>query len=252
MIGGKTFLYLIDAFYASDMQNNPIVTNLQSFGGKTPCGIFASQDPVAIDSVGFDFLASEPNLNVRGANGIPDNYLHEAAQLRNPPSGTKYDPNGTGVIPRSLGVHEHWNNSVDKLYSRNLGKAEGIEFIQHDFTARSAEFTVSRLMLNGQDFKDADQITGSGILNGTVRCKNLLGPAISPLISVSVTETKAGAKQTAAVTFVRSAVIPAGGEKDVSFTIAVPQGLSNAQLSLYIWNGLSMNPYQEPKVWKVI
>lgn len=252
MIGGKTFLYLIDAFYASDMQNNPIVTNLQSFGGKTPCGIFASQDPVAIDSVGLDFLACEPNLSVRGANGTPDNYLHESARLRNPPSGTKYDPNGTGIIPRSLGVHEHWNNSVDKLYSRNLGKSEGIEFIQRDFTARSAEFTVSRLTLNGQDLKDADQITGSGRLTGTVRCKNLLGPAISPLISVSVTETKDGVKQTVSAISVRSPVIPTEGEKDITFTITIPQGLQNAQLSLYIWNGLSMNPYQDPKVWKVM
>jgi hypothetical protein len=24
-------------------------------------------------------------------------------------------------------VHEHWNNAVDKKYSRNLGKEKGIE-----------------------------------------------------------------------------------------------------------------------------
>ena len=41
-------------------------------------------------------------------------------------------------------------------------------------------------------------------------------------------------------------------EKDITFTIIIPQGLQNAQLSLYIWNGLSMNPYQDPKVWKVM
>ncbi len=29
----------------------------------------------------------------------------------------------------SLGVHEHWNNPVDKQYSRNLGTSEGIELV---------------------------------------------------------------------------------------------------------------------------
>ncbi len=29
----------------------------------------------------------------------------------------------------NLGVHEHWNNAEERLYSRNLGKEEGIELI---------------------------------------------------------------------------------------------------------------------------
>ena len=42
----------------------------------------------------------------------------------NPPSKTFYDPERDGIpMPRSLGVHEHWNNGTDKKYSRNLGKA---------------------------------------------------------------------------------------------------------------------------------
>ena len=28
------------------------------------------------------------------------------------------------------GVHEHWCNSIEKLYSRNLGKDEGIELVR--------------------------------------------------------------------------------------------------------------------------
>lgn len=28
------------------------------------------------------------------------------------------------------GVHEHWNNSTEKLYSRNLGEDEGIELVR--------------------------------------------------------------------------------------------------------------------------
>ena len=30
----------------------------------------------------------------------------------------------------NLGVHEHWCNSAEKLYSRNLGKDEGIELVR--------------------------------------------------------------------------------------------------------------------------
>lgn len=45
------------------------------------------------------------------------------------PSGVAYE-NGAGEKVTNLGVHEHWNNSTDKLYSRNLGKEEGIELIQ--------------------------------------------------------------------------------------------------------------------------
>jgi len=28
------------------------------------------------------------------------------------------------------GVHEHWNNPMDKQYSRNLGSGEGIELVK--------------------------------------------------------------------------------------------------------------------------
>lgn len=47
----------------------------------------------------------------------------------NTPSGTIYR-DGNGHTVTNLGVHEHWNNSEQKLYSRNLGKEEGIELVQ--------------------------------------------------------------------------------------------------------------------------
>jgi hypothetical protein len=56
-----------------------------------------------------------------------EDYLHEAALADNPPSGAKYDPNHDGGL-KSLGVHEHWNNPIDKQYSRNLDpNGTGIE-----------------------------------------------------------------------------------------------------------------------------
>jgi hypothetical protein len=87
-----------------------------------------SLDGVAIDSVGFDFLTSEwPGL-VDTANA--DNYLREAALANDPPSKTFYDPERDGVRCRSLGVFEHWTNAADKKYSRNLGRANGIDLFQ--------------------------------------------------------------------------------------------------------------------------
>jgi hypothetical protein len=85
---------------------------------------------VAIDSVGFDFLWAEWNDYPRMA-GV-DDYLHEAALADNPPSGTFYDADHATNTTRmaSLGVHEHWNNPEERLYSRNLGKREGIELIR--------------------------------------------------------------------------------------------------------------------------
>ena len=100
-----------------------------SLGDKWSASIFMSQDPVAIDSVGLDFLRAEPRATAVNG-GHPDNFLHEAAQIGNPPSGTKYDPEQDGtLLTQSLGVHEHWNNPTDKKYSRNLGMKEGIELL---------------------------------------------------------------------------------------------------------------------------
>jgi hypothetical protein len=66
-----------------------------------------------------------------------DDYLHQAADSANWPSGIKYDPGRTGKYFASLGVHEHWNNPVDKQYSKNLGSGNGIELVKIIGSARS-------------------------------------------------------------------------------------------------------------------
>ena len=58
-------------------------------------------------------------------SGGAEDYLHEAAMATNPPSGYLYDPAKTGTRLASLGVHEHWNNSINKQYSRNLDPVHG-------------------------------------------------------------------------------------------------------------------------------
>ena len=90
-----------------------------------PASLLLSQDPLAIDSVAFDFLGTEFAVPVNA-----DNYLHEAALARRPPSGVTYDPEGDGTGLHSLGVHEHWNNARSKSYTRNLGRGGGIELLE--------------------------------------------------------------------------------------------------------------------------
>ena len=131
-IGGKTMLYLIDGLYAGKhaKERSPRKWNISPFNGDWSSSLFASQDPVAIDSVGFDFLWTEWDDGPH-QSGTTD-YLVEAAMADNPPSGTFYDPDHKGNVSRlkSLGVYEHWNNPVDKQYSRNLGTGDGIELIK--------------------------------------------------------------------------------------------------------------------------
>ncbi|MGB9619247.1 MAG: DUF362 domain-containing protein, partial [Armatimonadota bacterium] len=85
-LGGKAILYLIDGLYGGYYSEGvPYKWNSSPFGGDWPSSLFASQDPVAIDSVGYDFLNAEwPNI-VSGGVGAPgslqggaEDYLHEA------------------------------------------------------------------------------------------------------------------------------------------------------------------------------
>jgi hypothetical protein len=130
-LGGKTLLFMIDGFYAARSQDGPPLIKdkwrMPPFNNRWCSSLFASQDGVAIDAVGIDFLRSEwPDL---ADIAYTEKYLVEAALADNPPSHTIYDPERDGTHLKSLGVMEHWNNAVDKKYSRNLGKSYGIELV---------------------------------------------------------------------------------------------------------------------------
>lgn len=135
-LGGKTVLYLLDALICAPSEGASITKENATwqqtpFDGSYTSSIFVSQDPVAIDSVGADFLSNEPTIlqqNSAAKDQSNENYLHEAGLVGDAPSGNTYY-NGNGEILTNLGVHEHWNNSTDKQYSRNLGKEEGIELV---------------------------------------------------------------------------------------------------------------------------
>ena len=125
-LGGKTLLFMLDGLYSAE-HNEGNVMRFACFGNDCASSLLASQDPVALDSVGIDILRNEPKATQ--VRGNVDNYLHEAALAGKPPSGTVYDPDGNGKRLAGLGVHEHWNNAADRKYSRNLGRQEGIELI---------------------------------------------------------------------------------------------------------------------------
>lgn len=63
---------------------------------------------MAIDSVGADFLMNEPAVTTNNDslkdNAIVENYLHEAALVKNAPSGNTYK-NDNGKKVKNLGVH---------------------------------------------------------------------------------------------------------------------------------------------------
>jgi hypothetical protein len=144
-LDGKAMLFIVDGLYATcintDSVNSTTAGWKNLFGGGWAASLLVSQDPVAIDSVGFDFLNAEfsggSDARFNTAIVHADNYLHEAAQADHPPSGTLYAPNGDGVRLSSLGAHEHWNNPTNKQYSRNLGTGSGIELIQLPQTSGS-------------------------------------------------------------------------------------------------------------------
>ena len=85
-----------------------------------------SQDVIALESVCLDWMRSEPS-NSLNVHGNVDNWLHEAAQADDPPSGMVYNPGAEEAPLESLGVHEHFDGWGTKQYSRNLGTGEGIE-----------------------------------------------------------------------------------------------------------------------------
>jgi hypothetical protein len=142
LIGGKELFYLADALWATSHEiNNANKWYMEPFNGDWCSSLFLSQDPIAIASVGYDFLQAEfqeeqtdtmPHRSTCIQMEGTDDYLHQAADSDNwTDSITQYDPENDGTpIPSSLGVHEHWNNAIDKQYSRNLGGDYGIELVK--------------------------------------------------------------------------------------------------------------------------
>lgn len=138
ILGKKNLVYLMDALWATDHElAKPLKWQMAPFNNDYSSSVFASFDPVAIESVGYDFLRSEFTAERVPAAGTyvqmdgVDDYLHQAADSLNWPTDYRYDPDNTGVHIKSLGTHEHWDNAIAMQYSRNLDPevGEGIELV---------------------------------------------------------------------------------------------------------------------------
>ncbi len=148
-LGGKTLIYIGDMLWGTSYEHDPPAKFLSApFNNDWSSSILVSLDPVAISSVALDILQEE--FQVEDMSTVPprytyvhfgavDDYLHQAASSDWWPEGIVYDPENDGTPIPSLGVHEHWNDPVNKQYSRNLGTGEGIEliykFTQQDHTS---------------------------------------------------------------------------------------------------------------------
>jgi hypothetical protein len=138
ILGKKNLVYLMDALWPADQEiSYPKKFTMEPFNTDWMSSVFASFDPVAIESVGYDFLRSEFTADRSFNDGAgtyvqkpaADDYLHQASDPDLWPDDVDYEPDGDGNILKSLGVHEHWNNATDKQYSRNIGGEEGIELV---------------------------------------------------------------------------------------------------------------------------
>ncbi len=156
LLGRKNLLYLMDALWTSDFEvDEPDKWIMAPFNNDWTSSIFLSLDPLAIESVGFDFLRAEFTV-ARGLAAYPqmsgvDDYLHQAADPSSWPEGFVYDPEDDGVSLICLGVHEHWNNSVDKQYARNLGSGSGIELFKVDPITRVDAYAETGLTVDSPE-----------------------------------------------------------------------------------------------------
>jgi uncharacterized protein (DUF362 family) len=132
-LGQKTLLFMIDGLYGCVNVGSTVSASTAAwnnlFGGQWSASYFLSLDPVAIDSVGVDFLRAEFGDALGGGGNVIancDNYLHEAANANL--STNNYFQSGQRLP--TLGVHEHWNNATNKQYTRNLSpNGTGIELL---------------------------------------------------------------------------------------------------------------------------
>ena len=165
-LGGNTMLFIVDGLFGGGSHENkrPVKYFSSPFDNDWANSIFVSQDEVALESVCQDILREEWNgvrkhasYNSENENapwwaGV-DDHLHQAADAANWPEEIKsgvffdgYYPNIDSDTPiGSLGTHEHWNNPIDKQYSRNLGLDKGIELIMVEGPISTSEYTAYKI-----------------------------------------------------------------------------------------------------------
>jgi hypothetical protein len=175
-LGANTLLFMVDGLYSGQegySAANSIKWRMAPFNNDYPSSIFMSQDNVALESVCMDFLWTEYDgtggrTNRPHYDGV-DDYLHQAADKANWPADITYAPNGDDVAIGSLGVHEHWNNPVDKQYSKNLSsEGPGIELVSP--LVKSIKTSSEKPQLNAEILKVyPNPLVNYALINYTVK-----------------------------------------------------------------------------------
>lgn len=103
----KTVLTVGDALFGHRISNTGVPEVWETFNGEYPNSLFLSIDPVAVDSVMWDFSNAEYPKAEDGQL-----YLHRAQEV-------------------GLGIHEHWNNADERRYTQ-------IDFLKLDLSPTSS------------------------------------------------------------------------------------------------------------------
>jgi hypothetical protein len=215
-LGGKTLLYIVDGLWAGRSWEGFLEKwKMAPFNNDYPSSLFFSQDAVAIESVGFDFLlteyASKPASQKYPYMTGVDDYIKQAADPAKWPVGIQYDPENDGSLLKSQGVYEHWNNATDMQYSRNLGSGNGIQLVKYI----------------------------------ALPTDNYLGESTTAISEKKGTEFKIFPNP-----FVNSIRIDAGNEQALNLNIYDLKGqlvFGTKMSKTYIWNGTSQSGSRIPK-----
>jgi len=165
-VGGKTMIYIGDGTFATKIDHRTIDKfEMYPFNNDWANSLFFSQDPVAIDSVMYDFLHTEGTNPCEGSQY----YLHQSAE----PNPDTYDPENDGVyLSESLGVHEHWDKTID-IFSKDryLGTAgNGIDFVAIGQEHSKSEVVITKPKTNFLYINEKDIIRiGSTIIIGPIQ-----------------------------------------------------------------------------------
>lgn len=160
-LGGNTMLTLVDGLWSGrDWSGTPEKWNMTPFKNSYPSSIFASQDQVAIESVCYDFMMEQFEY---ARTPYTDDYMHQAADPANWPADINYHI-------KSLGVHEHWNNPVDKQYNQNLGLSGGIHLVS----------------IPSDLVKGSDNVLNTGSLNDELKSVRIFPNPAKAIVNISI------------------------------------------------------------------
>jgi hypothetical protein len=200
LLGGNTMLFMVDGLWAGpDAGARPVKFQMAPFNNDWGSSILMSQDQVALESVCLDFLQAEFQDGAPQMPGV-DDYLRQAADTTEWPDNFMYDPENDGSPVSSLGVHEHWNNAINKQYSHELGNEYGIDFIKltkdnitsvaspFDETIRPNQLSLSQNYPNPFNPTTTIKYTLNKPSNVVLRIYNIAGQELETLVNSSQAE----------------------------------------------------------------